>query len=149
MAGNQSSGAKTATNKRGNQATSGSRGKSTASSAKKSKPNRSKNPHLQIGQRTIEFPPSIAELTTRLRKRLKDLDHEIEQVEVRYQRIVRRLRGPASPIGVDVERSWRALTDPARRELAELLRRLERAIEPQLMSKRRRTAKTHRSARAA
>jgi hypothetical protein len=97
----------------------------------------------------IEFPSSIAELTTRLRKRLKDLDHEIEQVEVRYQRIVGRLRGPGSPIGVDVERSWRALTDPARRELAELLRRLERAIEPQLMSKRRRTAKTHRSARAA
>lgn len=149
MAANQSSGARTATNKRGKKAASSSKSKTTSSSARKPKSICSKTAGSRSRRRKSEFPPSIAELTTRLRKRLSDLDHEIEQIEARYQRIVERLRNAGSPIGIDVELSWRAWTDPVRREIVELLRRLEKVVEPSLKSKHRRPAKTNRTAKAA
>ena len=149
MAANRSSSAKTTTRKRTKRVTSSSGGKTTANSARKSKSTRSKTAGFRNHRRKSEFPPSIAELTTRLRERLRDLDHEIEKIEARYLRIVERLRDSDSPIGIDVEQSWRLLTDPVRREIVELLRRLEKVVEPSLKSKHRRPAKTNRTAKAA
>ena len=149
MAANRSSGAKTTAKKSTKRAASSSGGKTTANSARKSKSTRSKTAAFRNRRRKSEFPPSIAELTTRLRERLRDLDQEIEKIEARYLRIVDRLRNTNSPIGIDFEQSWRVLTDPVRREIVELVRRLEKVVEPSFKSKHRRPAKTNRTAKAA
>ena len=62
-------------------------------------------------------------------------------------RVVERLRSAGSPIGIDVERNWRALADPIRRDISNLLRRIEKVIEPPLISKRRPRAKASKTIR--
>lgn len=151
MAANQTNSGKTARSRGTRKASSSSQGRATSQSARKSKSRRATSGRPGSRNRNGDFPPTISELTARLRKRLMDLDAEIERIEARYTRAVERLRDAGSPIGIDLTRSWRALTDPARRDIADLLRRLEKVIEPQRMSKRRqpvKSAKTTRGAKA-
>lgn len=147
MAANQTNGAKTTTSRSTRKADSSSRGKTTSKSTTKAKSSRAISGRPEGRIRNGSFPPSINEFTTRLRKRLKDLDREIERIEGRFMRVVERLRSAGSPIGIDVERNWRALADPIRRDISNLLRRIEKVIEPPLISKRRPRAKASKTIR--
>ena len=153
MAANQSKDAKAATSKGGNQVAPESNRKTTSGSARKTKSVRSgtagRGGRSQSRRKAESISPT-AKLSSNLRKRLRDLEREIERTEVRYRRALAKLLGDSgNPIGIDIERRWRALTDPARHDIAKLLRRLERIVEPTSTLKRRRSAKTTRTAKAA
>jgi hypothetical protein len=82
----------------------------------------------------IELPPSLAQFSRRVRTRLTQLERRIERAEARTRRRwTRLLRDASHRLGrfqAEGERRWRRLTARARREALQVLRRLERELEP-------------------
>jgi len=82
----------------------------------------------------FELPPTLRDYANQVRGRLDRLERELTraQVDVR-KRAARLLREASHQLGrleAEGEAGWRRLTAPYRRQLIDLLRRLEKAVEP-------------------
>jgi hypothetical protein len=82
----------------------------------------------------LELPPTLAQFTRRMRTRLARLEREIERTEVRYRKgFTKLLREGSHQLGryeALGERRWRDLTTQTRRDVAKVLRRIEKAVAP-------------------
>jgi hypothetical protein len=82
----------------------------------------------------FELPPTLRDYAKQVRGRLDRLERDLAraQVDVR-KRAARLLREASHQLGrleAEGEAGWRRLTAPYRRQLVDLLRRLEKAVEP-------------------
>lgn len=82
----------------------------------------------------LELPPTLRDYASQVRGRLDRLERELTkaQVDVR-RRAARLLREASHQLGrleAEGEAGWRRLTAPYRRQLVDLLRRLEKAVAP-------------------
>ena len=92
----------------------------------------------------VDLPPTLREYVALVRRRLGQLEQQIVRARMDIRRRAARLLregshqlGRLEALG---ERRWRGLTDPYRRELARMLRRLERAVAPPERQARSRSA---------
>lgn len=89
-----------------------------------------------------ELPPTLAQFSRDVRRRLGQVEKRIHAAEVSTRRsFTRVLREASHQLGhfeAQGERRWRKLTAQARKDALRVLRRLERALEP---PKPKRTAK--------
>ena len=80
-----------------------------------------------------EFPATLGDFSRRVRRQLNALERNIEKTEWRYRRqATRALRDASHQLGkfeARGERAWKKLTAQARREVLNVLRRVERAVE--------------------
>lgn len=83
----------------------------------------------------IELPPTLRDYAQQVRSRLDRLERQITQAQVDVRRRAARLLREASHqlgrLEAEGEAGWRRLATPYRRQLVDLLRRLERAVAPQ------------------
>ena len=81
-----------------------------------------------------EPPPTLREYAKQVRRRLNQLEKQIEKARVQVRRRATRLLREAShelgKLHVGGEAGWRGLAAPYRRDLVALLRRLEKALAP-------------------
>ncbi len=81
-----------------------------------------------------ELPPTLREYAKRVRRRLNQLEKQIEKAQVQARRRGARLLREAShelgKLHVGGEAGWRRLATSYRRELVALLRRLEKGVAP-------------------
>lgn len=82
----------------------------------------------------FELPPTLRDYASQVRGRLDRLERDLAkaQVDVR-KRAARLLREASHQLGrleAEGEAGWRRLTAPYRRQLLDLLRRLEKAVAP-------------------
>lgn len=86
------------------------------------------------GLGVADLPRSLREFQRRMRSNLNRLEREVQQTRTFYRRRATRLLRDASRhlgrLETLGERGWRELNTRARREVAALLRRLERAVAP-------------------
>lgn len=82
----------------------------------------------------LELPPTLAQFARRMRTRLARLEREIERAEVRYRKtFTKLLREGSHQLGryeALGEKRWKELTTQTRRDIAKVLRRIEKAIAP-------------------
>ena len=87
-----------------------------------------------IDRLELELPPTLAQFARRMRTRLARLEREIERAEVRYRkRFTKLLREGSHQLGryeALGEKRWRELTTQTRRDVAKVLRRIEKAVAP-------------------
>ncbi len=80
-----------------------------------------------------ELPPTLRDYSRRVRQQLGKLEREIDRTQARYRRqAVRLLREGSHRLGsleALGERGWRELSKRARKEILNILRRLEHAVE--------------------
>ena len=80
-----------------------------------------------------ELPPTLRDYSRRVRSQLGKLEQQIDRTQARYRRqAVRLLREGSHRLGgleALGERGWRELSERARKEILNVLRRLERALE--------------------
>ncbi len=103
-----------------------------------------------------ELPPTLRDYSRRVRGQLGKLEQEIDRTQARYRRqAVRLLRDGSHRLGsleALGERGWRELSERTRKEILNILRRLEHAVETagtQKPTRRKRTAsKAKRKTRA-
>jgi len=100
--------------------------------SKKSKKSTGRSP--RIAGVTLELPDSLQEYGHHVRRRLTELEKQAARLRADASRRVTRLVREASHrlggLEVGGERGWRELTERSRRDLANFLRRLERAVDP-------------------
>lgn len=88
-----------------------------------------------------ELPESFVVMSRRVRAGLGRLEKEITNTEARYRKGVTRMLDEVSQQLSDLEsmgeERWHKISDSARRDLAKLLRRLEKAVDPGPTRKRR------------
>ena len=81
-----------------------------------------------------ELPRSLGEVRRRMRGNLNQLEREVQRTRALYRRRATKLLREASHrlgrLEAQGDRGWRDLNTRARREVAGLLRRLERAVAP-------------------
>jgi DNA anti-recombination protein RmuC len=95
-------------------------------------------------ERLEQLPPTLRDYAKQVRQQLDRLEAEIDraQTDVR-QRAARLLREASHQLGqleAEGEAGWRRLAEPYRRRLADLVKRLEKALAPQA-SRARKTAR--------
>lgn len=103
-----------------------------------------------------ELPPTLRDYSRRVRQQLGKLEQEIGRTQARYRRqAVRLLREGSHRLGsleALGERGWRKLSERTRKEILNILRRLEHAVETagtQKPTRRKKTAgKAKRKTRA-
>lgn len=82
----------------------------------------------------IELPPTLRDYVQRVEKRLDRLERDVTRAQLDARRRAARLLREASRqlgrLEVRGEAGWRRLTTPYRRQLVDLLRRLEKAVSP-------------------
>ena len=82
----------------------------------------------------LELPATLREYAKQVRRRLNQLEKQIEKAQAQARRRATRLLREAShelgKLHVGGETGWRKLAAPYRRELVALLRRLEKAVAP-------------------
>lgn len=82
----------------------------------------------------LDLPPTFREYAKQVRGRLDGLERELSRASVDVRRRAARLLREAShqlgKLEAEGEAGWRRLTAPYRRQLVDLLRRLERALAP-------------------
>lgn len=82
----------------------------------------------------LELPPTFQDYARQVRARLDRLERELARASVDVRRRAARLLREASHqlgrLEAEGEAGWRRLTAPYRRQLVELLRRLEKALAP-------------------
>jgi hypothetical protein len=82
----------------------------------------------------LELPPTLRDYAKQVRGRLDRLEREISRASVDVRRRAARLLRDASHqlgrLEAEGEAGWRRLTSPYRRQLIDLLRRLEKALAP-------------------
>ena len=80
-----------------------------------------------------ELPPTLRDYSRRVRQQLGKLEREIDRTQARYRRqAVRVLREGSHRLGsleALGERGWRELSERTRKEILNILRRLEHAVE--------------------
>ncbi len=80
-----------------------------------------------------ELPPTLRDYSRRVRGQLGKLEQEIDRTQARYRRqAVRLLRDGSHRLGsleALGERGWRELSERTRKEILNILRRLEHAVE--------------------
>jgi hypothetical protein len=83
----------------------------------------------------IELPPTLRDYARQVRSRLDGLERELTRTSVDVRRRAARLLREASHqlgrLEAEGEAGWRRLATPYRRQLVDLLRRLEKAVAPQ------------------
>ena len=81
-----------------------------------------------------ELPENLAEFSHRVRRRLTQLERQLEHARDAYaRRSARVLRNASHQLGrfeALGEKHWKRLTNEARRDAVKILRQLEKAIEP-------------------
>ena len=92
-------------------------------------------PPLAVARKALnELPASLDQFSRRARVGLTRLEGTVEKAEARYRRqAARMLRDASHRLGrfeAEGERRWKNLKGEARREALQLLRRLERTLEP-------------------
>jgi hypothetical protein len=82
----------------------------------------------------LELPPTLRDYAKQVRSRLDGLERQITRTSVDVRRRGARLLREASHqlgrLEAEGEAGWRRLATPYRRQLADLLRRLEKALAP-------------------
>lgn len=82
----------------------------------------------------LELPPTLKDYAKQVRGRLDGLERELTRASVDVRRRAARLLREASHqlgrLEAEGEAGWRRLTAPYRRQLVDLLRRLEKALTP-------------------
>jgi DNA anti-recombination protein RmuC len=82
----------------------------------------------------VELPPTLRDYAKQVRKRLDRLERQITQAQTDVRRRAARLLREASHqlgrLEVRGEAGWRRLAGPYRKQLLDLLRRLEKAVSP-------------------
>lgn len=82
----------------------------------------------------LELPPTLRDYAKQVRKRLDGLEREVTRASVGVRRRAARLLREASQqlgrLEAEGEAGWRRLTAPYRRQLLDLMRRLEKAVAP-------------------
>jgi tRNA(Ile)-lysidine synthase TilS/MesJ len=93
-----------------------------------------------------ELPRNLSEFRNLIRKRLNQLEREVEKAERQTRRRAARLLREASHqlgrLEARGESGWRQLTAPYRKELIRLLKRIERAVAPAPVRKKAAAKKT-------
>lgn len=94
----------------------------------------------------LELPPTLREYVRQVGSRLDRLERELTRASVDVRRRAARLLREASHqlgrLEAEGEAGWRRLATPYRRQLVDLLRRLEKALAPQARrTTRRKTAR--------
>ena len=118
------------------------RKKATAArkNSKAKKGARRKTPAKGFKVGDLEFPRTLKGFQRDVRRYLSWLEREVGRAESTYRkRFARLLREGSHELGRLEEmgdRRWRDLTDPARRDLAKLLGRLEKAMQPKARAKK-------------
>jgi hypothetical protein len=83
----------------------------------------------------IELPPTLRDYARQVRSRLDGLERQLTRASVDVRRRTARLLREASHqlgrLEAEGEAGWRRLATPYRRQLVDLLRRLEKAVAPQ------------------
>jgi hypothetical protein len=83
----------------------------------------------------FELPPTLRDYAHQVRGRLDGLERELTRASVDVRRRAARLLREASHqlgrLEAEGEAGWRRLASPYRRQLMDLLRRLEKALAPQ------------------
>jgi hypothetical protein len=83
----------------------------------------------------IDLPPTLRDYANQVRGRLDGLERELTRASVDVRRRAARLLREASHqlgrLEAEGEAGWRRLAAPYRRQLLDLLRRLEKALAPQ------------------
>jgi hypothetical protein len=92
----------------------------------------------------LELPPTLREYARQVQGRLDGLERELTRASADVRRRAARLLREASlqlgRLEARGEAGWRGLTAPYRRQLVDLLRRLEKAVAPPKTRSRRPTA---------
>jgi len=108
---------------------SGASGKTTRKGGRQTK---SRAP--RIAGLELELPDSLRDFGRQVRRRVTQLEKEAarlrEDASRRATRLVREASHRLGWLEAEGEAGWRELTDRSRRDLANLLRRLERAVDP-------------------
>lgn len=92
-----------------------------------------------------ELPENLAQFSHRVRRKLTQLERQLEHARDDYaRRSARALRKASHQLGrfeAMGEKQWKRLTSEARRDAVKVLRQLEKAIEPPKKTVRRKTAR--------
>ncbi len=122
------------------------RRKTARKAAAQKKPSRKKSPRKKsataiarartsaaLDRLERELPPTLRDYSRRVRQQLGKLEREIDRTQARYRRqAVRVLREGSHRLGsleALGERGWRELSKRTRKEILNILRRLEHAVE--------------------
>lgn len=106
-----------------------------------------------LDQLEHELPENLAEFSHRMRRRLTQLERQLEHARDAYaRRSTRVLRSASLQLGrfeAMGEKHWKRLTNEARRDAVKVLRQLEKAIEPPKPVRRKTARKTPPAGRSA
>ena len=102
--------------------------------ATRKKATRGKTGGLGAALGRLDLPPTLREYAKQVQGRLDGLEQEISRASTDVRRRAARLLREASHqlgrLEVKGEAGWRRLTSPYRRQLVDLLKRLEKALAP-------------------
>jgi hypothetical protein len=95
---------------------------------------RAGNARAALARIERELPRNLGEFRKLVSKRLGELERQVEragqQTRRRAARLLREASRELGRLDVEGERGWRQLAAPYRKELAALLRRIEKAVAP-------------------
>ncbi len=118
--------------------------KSTGKKAARKKAARSTRKARRVGVRGVfdgELPETFIHMSRRVREGLRTLEKEVADTEARYRkgfmRVLDEVTHQLGQLESLSEERWHTLGDNARRDLAELLRKLEKVVAPGPSRKRR------------